>query len=457
MRLLGICLLCFTLPCLFVLPLCACVCMYCQSRLLLWRLAIVCTALLLLTCLPTEAAKQNTQKQVNAAGAGGYTAAAAAAAATAPSSNAAGPSSSAATPPVDAASAEALRRKQELQRKREEKLSAARAAALEKAQHRNRMLRNQRIAKDKRVATSAMAAKAKAEALIAKKRAADTPEVRAKGHSKLRWLLKETSRSSSRILQFTTEQYHQYVSEGPRPYYLLLQYTALSPQYNCPYCHMANQAIIPVAQAHFPRMQEKTQKVLQSNSTADIEESELPVFFANVDMGRCSDLFKELKFTSAPYMVLAPPRLATTRLKPMEFLAKLEQKYRFNLQASMKPEDFTSFVNKLAGIHVQLDAVKPGFMDLLVPLLVLAGLAVIGFKFGAQILMVLREFKQARFCMLLIGCGVYCWCISGGMYNVSGRREKADNHQMRRTRRVKQKAHADLCVCLCVLCTSLLG
>lgn len=321
-------------------------------------------------------------------------------------------------PPTDAAAQKAEQRKAELARKRADKEASRRAAALKQAKLRANQLALRRAQKTSRDSKARATLRQRAEDLAQKKRKADTPEMRRKGHEKLQTLLKRTAESSTRMISFDTTQYHRYVSEGPRPYFLMLVYTALSAQHNCHYCHVANQALIPVAQAHYERNQQQIALVLSSNTTADLADSQLPVFFVNVDMGRNPELFKELKFNQAPYMVLAPPRLGTKTLKPLDFIRTLPQKYRFNLQASMSAGDFQGFVNKLAGCHVQLDAAKPGFLDLLFSLVVLFALAFVGFKYGYDILMKLRELRGVRFLALAAGLGLYCWCIAGGMYNV---------------------------------------
>ncbi len=159
---------------------------------------------------------------------------------------------------------------------------------------------------------------------------------------------------------------------------------------------MANDALVPVAQAHYERNKDLVAHVLASNSTADLPDSSLPVFYATVDMARNSELFKELKFSNAPNLFLAPPRLSTSTLKTADFVRTLPQKYRFNLQASMSANDFNSFTNKLASCHVQLDAVKPGLVELLTTLVVLSLIAGAGFKYGQSTSVQKRCAQKAR-------------------------------------------------------------
>ena len=171
---------------------------------------------------------------------------------------------------------------------------------------------------------------------------------------------------------------------------------------------MANDALIPVAQSHYDRSKELTARILASNSTADLTDSDLPVFYANVDMARCGDVFKELKFNSAPYMILAPPRFGTTTQKSNAFLGSLAPRYRFNLQASMAPSDFNNFVNKLVGpgVRVELDTPKPGFVDLIVTLVVLCVLGFLTVKYGWDILSKVREMRGIRSLALMVGLGL---------------------------------------------------
>jgi len=310
------------------------------------------------------------------------------------------------------------KRRRELVKKRKEKKAQAVAQSLRAAKTRNAALAQKRAAKIAREAKNAAAAKARADELVAKKRAADTPDIRRKGHEKLKWLLSASGKTGNRIINMDTATYNAYVNEGPRPYFLMLQYTALTSAHSCMYCHMANDAIVPVAQANYEHNKALVAGVLASNSTADLPDSALPVFFATVDMARNVDLFKELKLNSAPYISLAPPRLGTSTLKVQEFVRTLAPRYRFNLQATMSPNDFSGFINKLAARHVQPDSVKPGTMDLLVMLVVLSGIAAVVFKYGLTVLLALRELRGVRQAVLVLGLVLYCWCIAGGMYNV---------------------------------------
>lgn len=409
-----------------------------QRRSWLLRVAVLCVVLLLLVSVSSVEAKKKAKKDAAAttgsasatAATGGYTAAAAASAA------------AGAPPKVDAASTaesaaareqqeKAEARRTELARKRAAKRAATKAANAKAARARNKILAQKRSQKRVALSKSRAAAKTKADELLAKKRAADTPEIRRKGHRKVEWLLAATAKSSTRIINFDSLAYHTYVNEGPRPYFLMIVYTALSSSHNCPYCHMANDALVPVAQAYYSRTQNQAARLLSANSTADIPESDLPVFYANVDMARCGDIFKELKFTSAPYMLLAPPRLSTNTLKSNVFLGSLPQRYRFNLQASMAPGDFSNFIHKLTGSaeRVEIGAAKPGLVDLVLMLSVLASLGFIGVRYGSSIVLSLRSWRGVKSFALMAGLALYCWCISGGMYNIIRGTQWAENRR----------------------------
>lgn len=409
------------------------------------RVALFCALLVLLvsSLSQVEAKKKSTKEALKEAAneaAAGYNAATAAAAqpkATPVTTNTVSKTSKPSAPAPSAAEVaearesalKALKRKRTLLEKKREKAASARAVSQKAAQARAVQLAQRRAAKAARIAKAKASAKSRADALVAKKRAADTPDIRARGHEKLKQLLRRSGESGTRIINFDTKSYHAFLSEGPRPYHLFVSYTALTSAHSCMYCHLAHDALIPVAQAHYERSKSATAMVLSSNSTADIDESDLPVFFANVDMARCADLYKELKFTQAPYLILAPPRLGTKPVKPTEFIRTLPQKYRFNLQATMTPNDFAGFIHKLAGSHVHIEAAKPGFTDLVFSLVVLSAIAFVGVKYGSDIILHLREVRGIRFLVLLLGCVVYCWCISGGMYNVLKGTQFAETRQ----------------------------
>lgn len=135
-------------------------------------------------------------------------------------------------------------------------------------------------------------------------------------------------------------------------------------------------------------------------------------------MAKNQKLFEEMSFNSAPMMVLAPPRLASSPIKTNDFLKKLPPKYRFNLQSSMQPNDFASFVNKLAGCHVELNSAPASTGDLILVSLGLIGMSVAAWRFGYDILMFLRGAEGIRFPIVVGGWLFYAWCISGGMYNI---------------------------------------
>lgn len=401
-------------------------------RLWLLRMAVVCVVLaLLLSVESVDAAKKKKKSQKKAevvtetpaAATGGYTATPAATISVPTPTPTPVPTPAAVPTPTPAAAptAEEIRdaaAKAEIARKRAEKRAAALLISTKAARARNAGLAQRRKAKVARLSRSRAAAKVRAEELVAKKRAADTPEIRSKGHDKLRWLAAQAAKSSTHMISMDASNFHKYVNEGPRPYFLMLQFTALTSSHNCHYCHLANAAIMPVAAAHYERTKAQTEFVLASNSTADIADADLPVFFVNIEMARNGELFKELKLQSAPNMMLAPPRLSTNTLRGFDFIKTLPGRYRFNLQASMQPSDFGSFINKNARINLPLDAPKPTFMELLSTLIVLGLIAVAGLRWGLTILLKVREFKGIKWFILIVGCGLYCWCIGGGMYNI---------------------------------------
>jgi len=370
-----------------------------QRRSWLLRLCLAATVLVLLVCLlpSAEAASASASKVKK-------------------TDKTASSAASSASSSVDA---EALRKREELQRKRQAKRDAARAASLRAAQQRNKASAQRRAAKKARQAKAETAAKQRAEAIAAKKRKADTPEMRRRSQEKLRALLSLAGKSSTRIINFDSAAFQSFVNEGPRPYHLVLTFTALTSQHSCPYCHMVQAGMAPTAIAHYGRSKEVVSHVLSGGtSPADLNEDELPVFFANIDMARNGPLFKEVGFNSAPYVVLAPPRLGTTTQKSSEFMKALPQKYRFNLQQSMSSSDFVSFVGKCTQIYVNVETAKPGFMDLLFSLLILALIAFVGIKYGPSIIVSARQVRSVRTLLLIGGCALYCWCISGGMYNI---------------------------------------
>ncbi len=115
------------------------------------------------------------------------------------------------TPAEVEAAAARLKRRREAVKKRREKKALATAAALRTAKARNAASAARRAAKVARNAKAAVAAKARADELVAKKRAADTPEIRRRGHEKLRWLLSQSAKTGSRIIAFDTAAYNAYV------------------------------------------------------------------------------------------------------------------------------------------------------------------------------------------------------------------------------------------------------
>lgn len=328
------------------------------------------------------------------------------------------PTPSSSSSSSDPAKEAAAKRRSEAERKKKEKQAEKRSASLRAARQRNRQLAAARAQRAANEAKAKALAKQRADDLVAKKRKADTPEIRKRGHEKLRALLSLSAKSGTRIISFDSSQYQTFVNEGPRPYWLFLSYTALSSAHSCYYCHMAHDALIPAAQAYYERSKVLTSSVLSSNSTADILDSELPVFFANVDMARNAPLFKELNLQGAPNLFFAPPRLGTSTLKSLDFVKNLPQRYRYQIQATMTPNSMLQFLNSITTAHVDLGDAKPSMGDLLTMLLILSGLAYVFFRYGYDILMYLRSVRGMGIFLLIAGFGLYCWCISGGMYNI---------------------------------------
>jgi oligosaccharyltransferase complex subunit gamma len=257
----------------------------------------------------------------------------------------------------------------------------------------------------------------KKDKYLKKKSEATTPKVREASIRKLKFLLRQTERSASNMISLDYDAYIEYVNGGPRPYFLYLSYTAISPQNRCAMCRVAHDAMILLAQGYFKENKEANVAYLahlEAGGDFDDPAFTQPVFFVEADIARCRRVFEELNMQSAPTILIAPPKISTSNPRSNLFLSSIKSKYKFNsLSPTLQPEELNSQLLKITGVDVNIERPVPFMLLVLIASVGVLGLFAV-YKYFSLYL-VLR--KQS---MLFFGLGLvaYLFCISGGMFNI---------------------------------------
>jgi hypothetical protein len=174
------------------------------------------------------------------------------------------------------------------QSKREKRAKRAQSRISSVGTKINEELKKSRLSRSKRIQSELTKQRAKAEktggndnkSQKSNQNQAAAPELREKGIEKIKFLDKETSRSSNKIINIDSAGYNNYILDGYRPYYVYLVYTALTSANNCPLCKDADRAASYVAQAHYEL---RKKQLLEQKHDVD---QDLPVYFINVDVAK---------------------------------------------------------------------------------------------------------------------------------------------------------------------------
>jgi len=262
---------------------------------------------------------------------------------------------------------------------RREKRAAVREAqalkrklAIDKARKRNANLAQKRHAAKQRVEERAAKRRTAEDARRQKRTEAAKPEVIARGQEKLRWLARATEQASSakesRVIDVSASQFKKYVHTSPRPYWLFVVFTALGSRYTCAICHNAAPEIKTLAQVYYNDRMRVAQE-LKANGTGSVTDlltvpplspetggwdaetkQRMPVFFVQVDIDNCGEVFRALGMQSAPTMVMLPPTAAASVGPLPALLSSLPSKNKFVLmKAEMSAADLNEFVGKVVG------------------------------------------------------------------------------------------------------------
>ena len=210
----------------------------------------------------------------------------------------------------------------------------------------------------------------RSEAYWANKKDSTSPAVLRKGEKKLQAIAAlSAQQGDDSVIRVKAKDFSDVVATSPRPYWVLLSLTALSPSYECKICAVVHEAFVAMAPAvhrHSRALLNGTgggvvgyNALVEFNATTTAAEREriqrevddaakkrLPVFVVEADIDDNRNAFNAMQLTSAPTLVLLPPSFSAKTPAVAGLLASVASKYRYVPQSlDMHAGTFIDFVN----------------------------------------------------------------------------------------------------------------
>ena len=224
----------------------------------------------------------------------------------------------------------------------------------------------------------------RSEAYWQNKKDSMTPAALKKGDKKLNALLALAAASPSAPIRVKASQFSELIATSPRPYWVLLSLTALSPSYDCKICtvtHRAFSDLAPTVHTHSLTLTNSSSPspspssspssssptthptpyntLLSFNATTPPSERErlqrehdeqakrsLPIFIVEADIDQNREAFNALQLSSAPTLVLLPPSFSPRPPVLSSLLTSLASRYRYIPQSlDLTPTHFIDFIN----------------------------------------------------------------------------------------------------------------
>lgn len=245
---------------------------------------------------------------------------------------------------------------------------------------------------------------------------ASRPSVQKASSEKLDWMQKRTDEASNGVISMTSEEFKEYVFQGPRPYHVFLTMTGTAPQHRCYSCRHYQEATAIVARSHRQQQQQQQHRQTGQGVEGDGEFS-TPLFFVELDMGpRTHEIFEAANLRQIPSVMMIKKRSTPNppSRKLSTFLRKHPAKYRFQqMQRMIEPSDLTAFIFKTTNRQIDVE-VPINRLQLVFIVGLLLALPYAVFRFWDYLILVRRQ------TMLIVSCVLiwYSFCIAGGMYNI---------------------------------------
>lgn len=236
-------------------------------------------------------------------------------------------------------------------------------------------------------------------------------QLRKKGEERLKWMLQQSAKTP--LISLTPSTYRKFVTSGPRPYTVLVTFTALHSQFQCAICRSLHDELLPLAAWY-----EQHRYLNQAENPHHL------VFFAEVDYGSNNEIFREMQLQQAPLMVYIPATDSGNSSRVATLLKDLPSNYQFNVNKwGLNADGVQKFVVSRTSIGYDVVPTYEPPRDYTVPILVVSTLVLSIILFRVTVAAfpqawLLWELRKQPMLYYFMGLGVYLFCTSGGMYNI---------------------------------------
>jgi oligosaccharyltransferase complex subunit gamma len=217
---------------------------------------------------------------------------------------------------------------------------------------------------------------------------------------KLQQLIDLARKSSGNVISLDDSTYNYYAINKPRPYSLIVLFTALNPKFKCTLCKNLDREYTLTAESY--RDDIKARRVQPD------------VFFLRLDYEQAPRTFQSYETTSVP-LIFHVPQYQGDRANAKEFSILIKDRMQMPMSSEPEAEAIAKFVQQKTGAQFEIRR------SMLFAYLLLAGL------FGIVLLLVdpvirnlplLLKLVQFKPLWMLVSAVVYTCAISGFIFDI---------------------------------------
>lgn len=211
--------------------------------------------------------------------------------------------------------------------------------------------------------------------------------------------LRVLSSLSSGMVKLNTTGYYHYVVDEPRPYILVVYFTADVAKFKCQQCETI-QALLQ--QVIYSYKESETEK-------ASDDFSHVPVFFAEMEYTpETQEIFQKHEFMSAPNLFVSKPNSV---INGKVFSVKKEDMWEFNMGSEVHAYKLLEFINNRSGRDIEMKTPPLEALMMVVYMgLMIVALSVIVYR--------LKGLLLVPYMWLFGSVLIYFICISGVVYDI---------------------------------------
>ncbi|CAG9323704.1 unnamed protein product [Blepharisma stoltei] len=212
--------------------------------------------------------------------------------------------------------------------------------------------------------------------------------------------LRALSSASQGMIRLNTTGYYHYIVDSPRPYIVVVYFTADVTKFKCLQCEQIHGLLDQVIYSY---------KTAGAESNSD-DPTQLPVFFAEIEyLTETQEIFQKHEFMSAPNLFVSKPKNILNNGKT--FTVKREDMWEFNMGSDAHAYKLLEFINNRSGRNIQMQT--PVLQSLMMFIYMVAI-----FLFIATLVYKLKDLLLVPYMWLFGSILVYFVCISGVVYDI---------------------------------------